>query len=1060
MLSVPHNYGVPCSVPEADVTDDRDRELFERFRGQGDRGALEELFQRNLAVAYQVAQRYAASAADAEDAVQNGCMRAMVRAGQYRGHGSVRGWLLGIIVNECLMKRRADRRRERAHEQVPAPGSNPERPEVASAVAEELARLPEHYRVAVAHRYLDDLSFTDIAAICHVREKSARSRVERGLNHLRGNLARLGYVLSAAAVARTLVEHGALASVPAGLAAKVSALAGQTFAAVAPGTSLSAAFALKAIAIAVALAAVCGSLYVMRSPRPVAAAAQEQPVPMLDRVITVDFLHEDLASALNLLNMELKIQDRPRFAYSSGIAQAPGKPRSGITWSGSAPLRTLFDQIATQASLRWRSHDDIVIFESPTAHCASNIGDVLADTANSREDRVRYLQKEISSGDLNAMRQILLCLNDRRPEVAEIAGAIVLAGGRLKDPEFELLYVPCAVWAFSDDQQVRDAAIASLSTDSARAAIALCAYLRSTDAITPLTAIVHAALDQQESRGIELALRAVFALGIIGGERSAQVLLDVVSRAEDELMQMNFAHRPFPPLAQLGTLALEALGNMRCEKGAKPLQDLLDKTDNESLAGRIAEVLLAIDDESATRAVLFRLIDLHRPLRYHLRGPGYGTRHSYPDLVASAAQIVTDGSLDERDRGAVQVLKICRSPEARRPLLALLNDPELVARSTAEELGRHIQDQPEPHVGEAERERAAIIDHLAEIFAEKAVPDLDPLLRDPSTFVRHYAAYTMLRFSNPQKHRQGFDLRTMGGFGIFSQSEIPQPFEYREVRRRLRAISVDTEDPRSDRAFELLDPTDPDDRRLLISSTAADRALARRSKAIAQLAEAHSEGAENCLIALCADDAAEIRAAALTQVSALPTPAAFETTKRKLADPSAPVRAIAVRGIYRYSSDIESVRASTHDPEAEVRTELVLALSDTCARFPSDRTCLEMLAERAGSDVSAKVRQSALTELAGLVHKYPFRLEFDGPVLFPTLIRAASDDDVRIRLDAVRSLHAWTVAKNRPAEDWLTRIRDCLADREAVETDRLVLSTLKSFPEIDKTARPVPDSGF
>jgi RNA polymerase sigma-70 factor, ECF subfamily len=77
----------------------------------GDRSALEELFQRHHQVAYRVACRYLGNEHDAYDAAQDGVVKALTHLQAFDGRCAFRTWLLKIVSHAALDAGRKRRRR-------------------------------------------------------------------------------------------------------------------------------------------------------------------------------------------------------------------------------------------------------------------------------------------------------------------------------------------------------------------------------------------------------------------------------------------------------------------------------------------------------------------------------------------------------------------------------------------------------------------------------------------------------------------------------------------------------------------------------------------------------------------------------------------------------------------------------------------------------------------------------------------------------------------------------------------------------------------------------------
>jgi RNA polymerase sigma-70 factor (ECF subfamily) len=84
--------------------------LLERAR-RGDRPSLEALFHQHFSTAYRVAYRLLGHDQDAQDAVQDAFLKAVVHLAEFDGRSGFRTWLLRIVTNAALDLGRRRRRR-------------------------------------------------------------------------------------------------------------------------------------------------------------------------------------------------------------------------------------------------------------------------------------------------------------------------------------------------------------------------------------------------------------------------------------------------------------------------------------------------------------------------------------------------------------------------------------------------------------------------------------------------------------------------------------------------------------------------------------------------------------------------------------------------------------------------------------------------------------------------------------------------------------------------------------------------------------------------------------
>ena len=171
-----------------------EEELVERAR-RGDAAAFERLVVAHQELAFRTAYLIARNASDAEEAAQDGFVKAYRALGRFRTGSPFRPWLLAIVANEARNRRRSAGRRAalvlRARDEG-RPGDAAPSPEAALLAGEGRARLlaaveslAEPDRDVIACRYLLDLSEAETAAALDVRVGTVKSRTARALERLR-----------------------------------------------------------------------------------------------------------------------------------------------------------------------------------------------------------------------------------------------------------------------------------------------------------------------------------------------------------------------------------------------------------------------------------------------------------------------------------------------------------------------------------------------------------------------------------------------------------------------------------------------------------------------------------------------------------------------------------------------------------------------------------------------------------------------------------------------------------------------------------------------------------
>lgn len=170
-----------------------DAELAERAR-RGEVAAYEELVRRYRQLAVRTAYVITGQSADAQDAAQEAFVKAYYAIGRFRAGAPFRPWLLRIVANEAINRRRSSRRKAalalRVAESRPSGDAAPS-PE-AAALAHELRgevvtamnRLREEDRLVIAYRYFFDLSESEMADALGCARGTVKSRLSRALKRL------------------------------------------------------------------------------------------------------------------------------------------------------------------------------------------------------------------------------------------------------------------------------------------------------------------------------------------------------------------------------------------------------------------------------------------------------------------------------------------------------------------------------------------------------------------------------------------------------------------------------------------------------------------------------------------------------------------------------------------------------------------------------------------------------------------------------------------------------------------------------------------------------------
>lgn len=177
-------------------------QLVERIRA-GDVAAFEELYRRYWTRLYNFAFRYLRSAEDAEEVVQEVFFRIWRRREEWRVGGKLDNYLYFAVRNAAFDRLQhsavvmqweqrvridalaAENRAAASAEEALYAG------EFGAAVERALSELPPKRRAICVLRWIDGLTYAEIAARLDIAEKTVETQIGRGLRYLRERIAEL-----------------------------------------------------------------------------------------------------------------------------------------------------------------------------------------------------------------------------------------------------------------------------------------------------------------------------------------------------------------------------------------------------------------------------------------------------------------------------------------------------------------------------------------------------------------------------------------------------------------------------------------------------------------------------------------------------------------------------------------------------------------------------------------------------------------------------------------------------------------------------------------------------
>lgn len=171
---------------------------------EGDTAAFEQLLERYYQPCLKLAASILRDRHSAEDEVQNACWKAFAHIEQFQHDAKFSTWLTRIVVNQCLMRLRQQRRSRLVYIEdtaysddprtidFPSKSLSPElavaKSEVSEVLQKEISRIPPLLRNVFLLRDVQELPMTTVAELLGISVAAAKSRLLRARIELRERL--------------------------------------------------------------------------------------------------------------------------------------------------------------------------------------------------------------------------------------------------------------------------------------------------------------------------------------------------------------------------------------------------------------------------------------------------------------------------------------------------------------------------------------------------------------------------------------------------------------------------------------------------------------------------------------------------------------------------------------------------------------------------------------------------------------------------------------------------------------------------------------------------------
>src|SRR5574338_369409 len=159
--------------------------------------AYSEIVRRYNQRLYRIAVSYGVTDDDAEEVIQLAYISAYEKLAQFRGEAKFSTWLIRILINECLMLKRQQKRIVKIEESddVTFSGDNHQNPEEnymnierKEMLEEAVKRLPEKYRTVFIFKEIEGMSIEEISDSLGISKVNVKVRLHRAKSMLKEDI--------------------------------------------------------------------------------------------------------------------------------------------------------------------------------------------------------------------------------------------------------------------------------------------------------------------------------------------------------------------------------------------------------------------------------------------------------------------------------------------------------------------------------------------------------------------------------------------------------------------------------------------------------------------------------------------------------------------------------------------------------------------------------------------------------------------------------------------------------------------------------------------------------
>lgn len=166
------------------IEQDSEQKLIRKIQ-QGDTSASRLLYDRYVRYLAAIVSRYITHDEDVKDVLQESFLKifSSIDTFQYKGPGSIKGWMAKIALNETLKQIRKNSKMEFSElsgNEMEKPDDEPETENIpTSEIYRMIRELPDGYRTIFNLYAIDGKSHKEIAALLNIKESSSASQLHR-----------------------------------------------------------------------------------------------------------------------------------------------------------------------------------------------------------------------------------------------------------------------------------------------------------------------------------------------------------------------------------------------------------------------------------------------------------------------------------------------------------------------------------------------------------------------------------------------------------------------------------------------------------------------------------------------------------------------------------------------------------------------------------------------------------------------------------------------------------------------------------------------------------------